>query len=129
MKSNFLTILRVDQNDHRSLGMIKIGGELVCFTLEPPWKNNDENVSCIPEGLYKYKKYQSAKFNRKCLALYNVVNRSYISVHNGCFPHNTKGCILVGNQVSHMQLFNSKQALKNLMYHIQDEGWILIRSI
>src|SRR5574339_383707 len=31
-------------------------GVLICKTMELPWKDNQNNISCIPEGLYELTK-------------------------------------------------------------------------
>lgn len=32
------------------------------YTLEPPYKDNQQNISCIPEGRYIVKRHKSPKF-------------------------------------------------------------------
>ena len=34
----------------------------ICVAMEPPWKNNQEYVSCIPAGAYLCKPYSSEKY-------------------------------------------------------------------
>lgn len=74
-------------------GEIFLEGNKVCSTIELPWKNNEAQVSCIPEGIYELKKRYSKKFGAHYLLL-NVPKRSLILVH----PANDamkelKGCI------------------------------------
>mgnify|MGYP001552701060 CR=1 FL=1 len=67
--------------------------ELVCCSIELPWKNNEAEVSCIPEGRYELVKRFSIKFQWH-LILLDVKGREDIIVH----PANNalkelKGCI------------------------------------
>ena len=36
-----------------TLGNLYYNDELICYTIELPWKNNQKSISCIPPGLYK----------------------------------------------------------------------------
>jgi len=75
----------------------------LCATLEPPWKNNKPNISCIPEGLYHCKMRKSNKFGW-CYYVTDVTGRSWILTHSGNlagdrakgFLSHTYGCILQG---------------------------------
>jgi hypothetical protein len=66
---------------------------LITYTIELPWKNNQAQVSCIPERRYEPVKRWSLKFGRH-LQVMNVSGREYILIH----PANEalrelKGCI------------------------------------
>lgn len=74
-------------------GSIFIGNELICHSIELPWKTNQKRISCVPEGRYELVKRYSAKFKWH-LMLMNVPERAYILIH----PANDaqkelKGCI------------------------------------
>lgn len=73
-------------------GEIRHGDVPVCWTIELPWKNNQQRVSCIPEGTYRVTKRWSEKF-KSHLQLLDVPGRSLILLHpandalkelNGC---------------------------------------------
>lgn len=61
-------------------GEIFINEELICYSIELPWKNNAVGISCIPEGSYRAKKRWSPKFKWH-LHLTDVPNREMILVH------------------------------------------------
>jgi hypothetical protein len=74
-------------------GSLLIDGVGLCHTIELPWKNNEHEVSCIPEGKYELVKRYSPKLKWH-LWLLNVPNRDLILIH----PYNdamkeAKGCI------------------------------------
>ena len=74
-----------------------------CKTLEPPWRENASNYSCIPKGDYIVKPHYSPKF-RNCFILLNVPDRTFILIHGGNyagdyklgFKRHSHGCLLVG---------------------------------
>lgn len=74
-------------------GSLYFDDKLICKTIELPWRDNINQHSCIPEGVYKITKRYSKRFkNHFCLV--NVPNRSLILIH----PANNalkelKGCI------------------------------------
>ncbi len=70
-------------------------GNFHCKTLEPSWRLNQKNISCIPKGTYEVKKVYSLKFGL-VYEVQNVPNRTGIYFHGGNFFFNTKGCILLG---------------------------------
>lgn len=65
----------------------------ICKTIELPWRNNEPQVSCIPEGKYPVKMRWSKKFGQH-MSLEEVEGRSGILIH----PANNalkelRGCI------------------------------------
>ena len=73
-----------------------------CKTLELEWKNNANNVSCVPTGFYNLKFEHSAKFNRKLWELKGVPGRSEAKIHVANFFTQIQGCIAVGDMHSHI---------------------------
>lgn len=86
--------LKRQYEDSCTLGTMYLDGNEICKTLENPWRDNKENISCIPEGKYKCVKDNTGKY--KYWKVLNVPNRSLIEIHNGNFQDETEGCILVG---------------------------------
>lgn len=107
------------------------------YTLELPYKDNQTNISCIPEGRYIVKRYKSPKFS-DCFKIYDInkddggnykeVNgRSDILIHTGNFIDETKGCILVGKgKQKGAFITDSKTALKILLDNIENEDELII---
>jgi hypothetical protein len=83
-----------------TLGSIyDIDGELICKTMELPWRNNNRNVSCIPEGTYKVI-LQPPKESRPYpyFRVLDVPNRSGILLHRITYVEDLRGCIGVGSR-------------------------------
>ena len=87
-----------------------------CSSIELPWLNNRQRMSCIPEGKYELLIRYSHKFKWH-LQLKNVKDRNLILIH----PANDarkelKGCIApVSILESPGKGFKSRIALENLM--------------
>ncbi len=72
------------------------------FTLELPWRDNRQNVSCIPAGTYPLVWHESKK--HKAFHVKDVPGRSGILIHSGNlagdtdkgFKTDSEGCILLG---------------------------------
>ena len=114
-------------HEKSTISKLKAKG-LELYTLELPWKNNAQNVSCIPEGTYKYEVKYSSLWRREVIWLYNVKDRSAIQVHVGNFLKDTRGCLLVGMQAGKDSVGNSKVALEALLKVIPRQGLIEISS-
>jgi hypothetical protein len=93
---NVITIRRLFPTPTGITGVISVDGEPICWSLEPPWRMNARNDSCIIPGAYLYKHYVSPKFERTCLQLHEVYGRDYVAVHPGNVRDDTKACILPG---------------------------------
>jgi hypothetical protein len=101
-------------------------GKFMCYTIELPWKFNQRNVSCIPEGEYFISKRYSHRFKWH-LVLLDVPDRTLILVHPANYAlRELSGCIapvlkLSGSGVG----FQSRLAfekLKSLVYQTLDRG-------
>ncbi|WDP86148.1 MAG: hypothetical protein HUN05_14280 [Desulfobacter sp.] len=45
-------LIRVEESDQGTLGVLVLDGQAFCCTLEPPNIGNRQNLSCIPCGHY-----------------------------------------------------------------------------
>lgn len=100
-------LVRLADTGKESLGHFFLFSDLElifkCVCLEPPWKNNARNVSCIPKGEYTLKPRPSGESERHPydhLILEGTGEREYVLIHRGNFNSNTRGCILVGRGFS-----------------------------
>lgn len=74
-------------------GRICYQHELICYTIELPWRNNKRSISCIPEGRYRLIKRWHSKHGLQ-LAFAHVVNREGILIHPANFAlRELQGCI------------------------------------
>jgi len=95
-----------------------------CFTLEPPWANNQRRISCIPVGVYTAKYLPTSKFptlarrapwyTGKLWELTDVPDRSEVKFHHGTTVADTEGCPLVGLEITKSGINKSVKALESL---------------
>jgi hypothetical protein len=78
---------------HGTNGTLYLAGEKICCTIELPWKENQQRISCIPEGRYELKKRYTPRFGYHLLVR-DVPGRSNILIHafNNALEE-SKGCI------------------------------------
>jgi len=104
-------LIRLESNkDYGTLGIIRMGGEVFCCTLEPPDNENRNFISCIPPGSYICQRYYSNKYGWTYQVM-DVYGRTYILIHPGNSLRNTLGCILVGETFG--KLANADRAVLN----------------
>jgi len=80
--------------------------DFTCRFIELPWRDNINQLSCIPTGDYIVKPYNSPKFGL-VFCINNVPNRTSILVHSGNFAGNIEkgwktnslGCLLPGERI------------------------------
>lgn len=112
-----LKITRLEFGENETLGVLMLNGEILCWTLELPWKDNQHNISCIPKGKYKCVRGM-LKGNERWL-LQNVPNRTGIFIHAGNVHSQIQGCVLTGSGVGYVNndraVLGSPNALNELM--------------
>ena len=127
-----LLVIRETFTDKSTIGNLYLNGEWLCDTLELPYLDNQRSISCIPEGQYKARlrtARESATRNYLHLLVEDVRDRSYILVHIGNFPKDTRGCILVGIGREQDRVKNSTLAMDLLMKEILNLGGTNINLI
>jgi len=109
--------------------------------LELPWRNNEPNYSCIPEGEYLCNFRVSKKFGKHYI-LQDVKGRSWILTHSGNLAGDIKrgwkthsqGCLLPGSRFGKIKLdeykyqnavLNSRPTLRKLITAMNKEDFIL----
>lgn len=101
-------------------------------TLELPWKQNKQNVSCIPPDTYVVKKRYTEKFKWH-FHIQDVPNRTWILIHPGNYTRQIQGCILPGLKHKDIDgdgivdVVNSTKAIKKLLALLPEEFLLEIR--
>lgn len=128
-----LKIVRLEMSEEGTFGLLLVNKKCFCCTMELPWKSNQPQISCIPEGEYKCDKFFSPTFNREIILLRDVPNRSYIEIHPANVISEIKGCIGLG--FSYGNLFNKRAVLASsaavtaLMKLVGDEKEIELKIV
>lgn len=137
MEKRTLLLIRDDKSDKQTKGRLFVLDErgavaYSCFTLELPWRDNRQNVSCIPLGRYKVKKRISHKYGEH-LHILGVPGRSWILIHEANFVTQLRGCVAVGKSKADINgdglrdLVESVRAKKELLRHLPNETEIEIK--
>lgn len=91
-----LTLERTYRGDDCTTGVLYDDeGKFICYTLEEPWKDNKNQVSCIPVGTYDCVHWDGNKF-KDVWNVTKVPNRIAILIHSGNTTKDIEGCILLG---------------------------------
>jgi len=125
--------------DNGSFGKLYFRGEFQMYTLEPPWKGNQKNISCVPPGIYILKQYSSKKYpgkrkSKKIPYVFSLHNynlgvgtlkedyRTNILIHILNVLNETLGCIGVGlfQHRGKWGISSSRFALEKLIKLVQD---------
>ena len=116
-----LLLIRDTFSDKSVLGELYLNGERMCDTLENPWLDNQRNISCIPEGVYKVRlrlPRESGTREYIHLLVKDVPNRDWILLHRGNTAKDTSGCILVGIGTEQDIVHNSTLAMDLLIKEV-----------
>ena len=123
-----LPTLHLHRTEHlvdRMLGRLRLydadgGGRFDGWALEPPWRGNQRGVSSIPCGLYDLVHRYTSRRGRHLLVL-GTAPRTYILLHAGNWPRDTRGCILPGLRRSDLdgdrvpEVASSRVALRRIV--------------
>ena len=111
-----LTLIRVCDN----LGLLLGPRGKICFIMEPEWKDNQTDISCIPTGEYTvvYMERSASGKYRDCYHVTHVRNRYGILIHCGNTVNHTLGCLLPGVKVGTLggqfAVLGSKAAMRKI---------------
>jgi len=118
-------LFRLKRSDQGTLGLLLAPG-FQCYSLELPWRENKQNISCIPNGDYDVVIRISPKYG-KTYHVTNVENRSFILIHSGNWAGDTSkgfkthvnGCILLGKDrgllAKQLAVLNSRITVNRFM--------------
>ena len=93
--------------DQGIFGRLIIPNLYECFSLELPWRDNKQNVSCLPTGNYKLLWCKSPRFKRMMyLIIEDIPHRGGFRLHSGNLAGDTSkgytthslGCPLLGRK-------------------------------
>lgn len=117
-------------------GTITYQGKQICHTIELPWRNNMQRLSCIPEGRYKLIKHKYFKHGEQ-IGIPNVLKREAILIHaaNDAMKE-LLGCIApvttLNGEGKGTESRKALAQLKALVYSLWEENqevFLLIKSL
>lgn len=122
-----------------TFGNLFVDGVDFGFTVELPWKDNERNKSCIPEGTYPFRLRKSNKVKKithgrheNGYQICDVPGRTWIMFHpgntmddfDGCFgPGDTLGGLTGRKSKKHLwAVLNSQATFNKVMARLLPEG-------
>jgi hypothetical protein len=125
-----IILQRLTDDGSQTFGVIIKNNKPVFVTLEPPWKNNQHDISCIPAVTYQCLKIFSNRFQKMLFEIQNVPDRGYVEMHIGNKVQDTHGCVLLGTaySVSECAIVNSKLAFDSFMAMMPNEFTMTIKD-
>jgi hypothetical protein len=140
VKTKYVTLLRLEQSQEGTVGVLLVNSKIICTTLELPWRNNKPYISCIPDGVYKCMRINSEKVKNVGGITYlvtNVPDRTGIIFHPGNWTTDSFGCILLGLYPGYLKnpdtgkieraVLGSRVAFKRFMNEMNGErGFALV---
>jgi len=138
LKRNMLKLKRA-YLDNCTLGKLFYNGELICHTVEKPWKSNEPFKSCIPAGECAIECHHTEKHPDSFILLnenLGVGRNKGDSIRYGClihvanFPDDVVGCIGPGLSLhpSTWGVSQSRKAMDVLrkLIKLESEEWKLL---
>jgi len=103
MSERTVRLLRTSTSDQGTLGVLVLPDGWECRTIELPWRGNQQNISCIPDGTYDVDWIRSNTFGPS-FWVRGVPGRTGILIHSGNlagdrqqgYRTHSYGCILPG---------------------------------
>ena len=115
----FFEIKRIEKDSECTRGIFSCEGQLTgMYTLEPPDKNNQSDISCILPGTYLCKRHISPS-KGEVFWLQGTYNRWYIYIgHKVNTVDDTLGCIGLGMDIGELSgkkaVLKSREAIERL---------------
>lgn len=130
-----IKLVRTSENSFGTFGILSIEYphyQPIAVAMELKWKDNKRNISCIPPGTYELFKRMKGK-KKFVYEFKNVPYRTYIQIHVGNYPADSKGCILVGEKFNFIKnkpvLLESTHAFNEMSYFLKDKKSISIEIV
>lgn len=114
-----LEIYRIYQDKNQTSGICVIydndGFPLFsALSLERGWRDNHQNISCVPSGKYSLKYEYSDRFKKHLWELKNVPNRTECKFHSANYWYQLNGCISLGLKYKHLNRDNYRDVTNSI---------------
>lgn len=119
-----ILIERKYKKEAYTIGRLYLEGKFICHTMEPRDRGLTQKMStseilykkvwgqtAIPAGTYRVKMAPSIKFKARRPFLIDVKGFTGVMIHEGNYPKNTQGCILVGRNTKVGMVLDSRLCL------------------
>jgi hypothetical protein len=128
-----LTLLREPTCEGFTRGQLFIDGVPECYTIEDQVRDvKIPGHTAIPAGRYRVVLTQSPRFKKVLPELLEVPGFKGVRIHSGNTAEDTEGCIIVGQRQGKAGVFESRQAMLELMaaldsaVEVGEQIWITV---
>ena len=90
-----INLTRLAYEEDGTPGVLSVGAVVCGYTLELPWKNNERDISCFPEGDYSCEWRVSPSKGLR-IHILNIEGRDHCMFHAGNWIRQILGCVLPG---------------------------------
>lgn len=110
------------------------GPNFTAFSVEDPWKNNEQSKSCIPEGVYQAKRTSRPKHGNTFVLInedLKIAEFPKLGMRDSCLIHtantilDVEGCIGLGEKLgclgSLWAVLDSTNTVQKFMQYMKDE--------
>lgn len=115
-----LTVLRDTFTNQSVTSQVLFNGTLRWYGIEPPNRPGPKPY-CIPAGTYSVVLGHSQHFGMTVPMVQNVPGFYGIEIHPGNFPHDTHGCLCIGEDRGPDDVTQSRVAFDELMAALDGE--------
>lgn len=127
---------RMESGSQGTFGII-VAGQLALYTGEPPWRDNQPNISCVPASTYWAQITYSPHFGRGLYLLNPTAPRSGIRIHPANlmgdrslgYRCQLNGCIALGERIGWLDgqkaILLSAPAVRRFETHMGRRPFIL----
>ena len=115
-----LELVRKIFSSRSTIGDMSIDGVPYCKTLELPWRDNANNISCIPEGAYKVAIDMSVAHHERWPHIMDVPGRGGVRIDIANYPSEILGCVAVGKTAGVDSIGQSAVVWHDLFKKIDD---------
>lgn len=92
---HIVELIRLEESEQGTFGVLRINKEVFCATLEPPDRENETGRSSIPAQQYMCQPVESPTHGGT-FEVTRVPGRSHVLFHAGNVAEHTEGCIILG---------------------------------
>lgn len=127
-------LIRLEESDQGTIGVLKIDKRVFCMTLEPADRLNKRNISSIPAQQYRCGRIVSPRFG-ETFEVKDVPDRYGILFHALNIARDTEGCIGLGEHVGKLRgqraILNSGKTFERFMKEMagHDKFHLTIREV
>lgn len=127
---------RMDLSNEGTFGRLFFGDQTL-YTGELPWRDNENDISCVPIGIYTCNWTYSPRFKRHMYLIDNVPRRTGVRIHSANFVGDKRmgfkcqllGCITLGEKLGWIDnqkaVLISKPAIRKFETHMGQQPFEL----